>query len=112
MRAAQTPVSTKKCANEGRGRIRPARIRWYFVQALQWNDHDIDKATAALCRSGYEVTAAEVVEVVKVSCGPRQIDPIEFSGDPLVIDPGRNGLDLRMAAARALAELARRGNAG
>jgi hypothetical protein len=110
MWCTQTPVSTKKCGPRGIGALRPARIRWYFVQALQWNQYDLAKATAALRRSGYDVTPHDVLEVLRVSCRPRQIEPIEFAGGLLEIAPGRNPLRLRMAAAGTLLELARRGH--
>ena len=110
MRAAQTPVSTKKDRPRGTGEVKGPGIRWTFIQAVKWNNYDLDVASTALKKAGHNVGPLEIIYVLEVSCRPRQDKPLIFLNDPLVIGPGRNGLPLRSAAAKTLLELARRGN--
>ncbi len=109
MWSTQTPVSTKKRRPRGEGETRGPRIRWQFIHAVKWNRYDLDAAADALGKAGHNVSTAEIIRVLEVSCRPRQDRPLIFLNDPLVIGPGRNGLPLRTDAAKTLLELARRG---
>lgn len=89
-----------------------AQTRWHLIHAVQWAGYDLDAATAACNRTGWLITAAELVEALKVSCGRRQDHPLVLGNDSLQLGPGTIGVPLRMAAAKVLCELARRGYAG
>ncbi len=108
----QTTVSTKKIRRRGRGEVRGPRMRWLFLKVVKWNDYDLEDAAAALKRAGHNVSPAEIIRVLEVSCRPRQDKPLIFISDPMVLGPGRNGLKLRMTACGVLLELARRVYAG